>query len=65
MNNLLNKIVEDVGISEEYLRNTGQWNLIEALATRIVLECEGVAACNMHVSGFALGDLIKQHWGVK
>jgi hypothetical protein len=31
----------------------------------IVKECAGVAGCNGHVSGFALGDLIKEHFGVE
>ena len=30
----------------------------------IVKECAEVAGCNGHVSGFALGDLIKQHFGL-
>ena len=30
----------------------------------IVQECAEVAGCNAHVSGFALGDLIKQHFEV-
>jgi hypothetical protein len=35
------------------------------LADLIVRECAEVAGCNGHVSGFAFGDLIKQHFGVK
>ena len=34
-------------------------------AELIVRECAEVAGCNGHVSGFALGDLIKEHLGVK
>lgn len=34
-------------------------------AELIVRECAEVAGCNGHVSGFALGDLIKQHFGVE
>jgi len=37
----------------------------QTLAELIVRECAGVAGCNSHVSGFALGDLIKEHFGVK
>lgn len=38
---------------------------IEGLAELIVEECAGVANCNGHVSGFTLGNLIKEHFGVK
>ncbi len=34
-------------------------------AELIVKECAEVAGCNGHVSGFSLGDLIKEHFGVK
>ena len=34
-------------------------------AELIVKECAEVAGCNGHVSGFSLGDLIKQHFGIK
>jgi hypothetical protein len=34
-------------------------------AELIVAECADVAGCNGHVSGFALGDLIKEHFGVE
>ena len=34
-------------------------------AELIVLECAEVAGCNAHVSGFALGDLILQRFGVE
>ena len=34
-------------------------------AELIVRECAEVAGCNGHVSGFALGDLIKEHFGVE
>jgi hypothetical protein len=38
---------------------------LEKFAELIVRECADVAGCNGHVSGFALGDLIKQHFGVE
>ena len=41
--NKLSELAQDVGISEEYLRNTNQWNLITELAERIVRECAMVA----------------------
>ena len=34
-------------------------------AELIVRECAGIAGCNGHVSGFTLGDLIKEHFGVE
>lgn len=34
-------------------------------AQLIVRECAEVAGCNSHVAGFALGDLIREHFGVK
>jgi hypothetical protein len=37
----------------------------EKFAELIVRECAEVASCNGHVSGFTLGDLIKQHFGVE
>ena len=38
---------------------------LEKFAELIVQECAEVAGCNGHVSGFALGDLIKKHFGVE
>lgn len=40
-------------------------DLIRRFAELIVKECAEVAGCNGHVSGFALGDLIKEHFGVE
>ena len=37
----------------------------EKFAELIVRECAEIAGCNGHVSGFALGDLIKKHFGVE
>jgi hypothetical protein len=34
-------------------------------AETLIKECAEVAGCNGHVSGFSLGDLIKQHFGVE
>jgi hypothetical protein len=34
-------------------------------AELIVRECAEVTGCNGHVSGYALGDLIKEHFGIK
>ena len=40
-------------------------DLIRRFAELIAKECAEVAGCNGHVSGFALGDLIKEHFGVE
>ena len=37
----------------------------EKFAELIVEECAEVAGCNGHVTGFALADLIRQHFGVR
>ena len=44
-----------------------RWNHPDAekFAELIVRECADVIGCNSHVSGFSLGDLIKQHFGVE
>jgi hypothetical protein len=38
---------------------------IEKFAELIIKECSEVAGCNAHVSGFELGDLIKEYFGVE
>ena len=38
---------------------------VNHFAELIVRECAEVAGCNGHVSGFTLGDLIKEHFGVE
>jgi len=43
MNDKIKEMATEVGISVEYLTNTKQWVLIEALAERIVNECANVA----------------------
>jgi hypothetical protein len=65
MNKRIEKLATEVGISIEYLTNTKQLVLIEKFAELIVRECAEVAGCNGHVSGFTLGDLIKEHFGVE
>lgn len=39
--------------------------VVEKFAELIVKECAELAGCNAHVSSFALGDLIKEHFGVE
>ena len=62
MNERVNQLATEVGISVEYLTNTKQWTLIGALAELIVRECADVA------SGLAVPTValrIKQHFGVE
>ena len=44
MNERIKELATEVGISVEYLTNTKQWTLIEALAELIVKECVKVCA---------------------
>lgn len=34
-------------------------------AELIIKECSELVSCNAHVSGFALGDLIKEHFEIE
>ena len=43
MNERIRELATEVGISVEYLTNTKQWTLIEALAELIVRECAELA----------------------
>ena len=59
MNKRLHQFKQQAGIDF----NPDQEGL-DLFAQLIVKECAEVSGCNFHVSGFALGDLIKQHFGV-
>ena len=74
MNGRIKQLAAEVGISVEYLNNTKQWVLIEALAERIVGECIG--CCEQVISdpvpesvdtfeqgGIHCIDEIRQHFG--
>jgi hypothetical protein len=37
---------------------------LDLFAELIIKECAELAGCNSHVSGFTLGDLIKDHFGL-
>jgi len=37
---------------------------LDLFAKLIIEECSEIPGCNFHVSGFALGDLIKHHFGL-
>ncbi len=75
MNGRIKQLAAEVGISVEYLNNTKQWALIEALAERIVGECVG--CCEQVISdpvpesvdtfeqgGIHCIDEIRQHFGI-
>jgi len=66
MNERIKQLATEVGISVEYLNNTKQWPLIEALAELIVKECCNIADeveqadMDSYVSKF-----IRAHFGVE
>jgi len=76
MNERIKELATEVGISVEYLTNTKQWTLIEALAELIVREC--IASIENADNGFEdyrnqiedgmrnhCIDLIKNKFGVE
>lgn len=75
MNERIRELATEIGISVEYLTNTKQWTLIEALAQRIVQEAvqevEGMAILmdaghdqwNRAIGHTALH--LKEHFGVE
>ena len=72
MNERIKELATEVGISVEYLNNTKQWVLIEALSELIVRECAGLFP-NVYVeietdcghTPVIAADYIKQHFGVE
>ena len=44
MNERIQELATEVGISVEYLKNTKQWLLIEALTKQVISECAQVCA---------------------
>jgi len=70
MNGRIQEFMNQVGISVEYLTNTKQLALIEALSELIVKECADVAYTAYWdnpdtVRGIHLKEKIKQHFGVE
>ena len=63
MNERIQELAEQAGL--EYNFDPMLWLKYEKFAELIVRECAEVAGCNGHVSGFTLGDLIKEHFGVE
>ena len=65
-------LADSVEIDPNYKKYVGTERILKHLAgynqkfaELIVRECAEVAGCNGHVSGFTLGDMIKQHFGVE
>jgi hypothetical protein len=57
MNERIKQLATEVGISVEYLTNTKQWVLIEALSERIVEECIEVCKSRVGNSDYNTGRL--------
>jgi len=65
MNERIGQLAEQAGLLGPSSRVGNSHQATEKFAELIVRECADVAGCNGHVSGFALGDLIKEHFGVE
>jgi hypothetical protein len=68
MNERIRELATEVGISVEYLTNTKQWTLIEALAELIVKECAEIVEETRWMvppSQEQIARSIKQHFGVE
>jgi hypothetical protein len=66
MNDLIKEFAEQAGYEQDMF-GVGHWDMPECqkFAELIIRKCAEVAGCNGHVSGFSLGDLIKEHFGVE
>jgi hypothetical protein len=65
MNERIGQLAEQAGLLGPSSRVGNSHQATEKFAELIIKECADVAGCNGHVSGFALGDLIKEHFGVE
>jgi hypothetical protein len=65
MNKQIEHLFNEAGFHKPEMERLGIEHKFEKFAELIVRECAEVAGCNGHVSGFALGDLIKEHFGVE
>ena len=68
MNERVKELATEVGISVEYLTNTKQWTLIEALAELIVRECADIVEETRWMvppSQEQIARGIQQHFGVE
>lgn len=68
MNNRIYEIGTECGFYLERLHPGGFPNedvrAVNDFAISLIKECAEVAGCNGHVSGFELGDLILEHFGL-
>jgi hypothetical protein len=65
MNGRIKQLAAEVGISVEYLNNTKQWVLIEALAERIVEEMyDFMCKATDNDGAWPSSKEVKQHFGV-
>lgn len=64
MNNRIRELATEVGMSVEYLDNTKQWVLIEALAELIINETLQVAKVGMEF-GPSMDEAVHRYFGVK
>ena len=62
MNERIQELMAEVGMSVDYLTNTKQIVLIEKFAELIVRECAEIAD---KAEPYKANDLIKQHFGVE
>lgn len=60
MNERILELAKQAGL--KYSSETQLSPAEQKFAELIAQECAGLAGCNAHVSGFALGDLIEDHF---
>ena len=66
MNERIQELAEQCGFrSNPDLYDRNQSFDISKFAELIVQECCEVAHCNSHVAGLTLGNIMKEHFGVK
>ena len=67
MNERIKQLATEVGISVDYLNTTKQWTLIEALAEKIIRECENIIEFQDVDPAFKnrMAHAIKKHFGVE
>ena len=58
------KVMAEETINKKISANEELCAFAKNFAELIVKECAEVASCNGHVSGFTLGDLIKEHFEI-
>jgi len=62
MNKKLEQLLEDEGMGEYDFYTKDD---VIYFAKECIHRCADLVACNNHVSGFALHDLIEKHFGVE